>query len=367
MRTRLLRVELLEDRWLPAQATAYAVTDLVSDQANAAKVQDPNLVNGWGIAVGPNTNFWVSSNGKDSSVLFSGDVGGHSLQIQPLVVSLPGGEPTGQLFNRTSGFRVSVNGASQAALFIAASESGHITGWAPGPGTPVATSAQDAAVVPDAVFKGITLVHNSRGNFLLAADFHNNRIDIFDSNFHLSPLSGHYFVDRHIPKGYAPFNVQMIHSRVYVTYAKQDADAHDDVKGAGHGFIDVFNTSGHLMQRFASRGPLNSPWGLALAPKSFGRFAGDLLVGNFGDGQINAYDLHGHFKGTLSDASGQPIVIDGLWGLAVGNGKTAGSKSALYFAAGPQDESHGLFGKVVVTASHHPNPPSPSPMGGNGY
>ncbi len=337
------QVETLEDRRTPS--TLFQATNLVSDQPGLAPVTDRSLVNGWGIALGPSASaFWVSSNNGNSTTLFDGGVGKGPLTTDRLVVSLPGGAPTGQVFNPTSDFVLHTKGGDSPAQFLTASESGHITGWSPGV-SPI-TKAQDVAVVPGAVYKGLALVHNSGGNFLLAANFHDNRIDVFDKNFKMTHLPGS-FSDPRIPAGFAPFNVEELQGKVIVTYAQQNAKKHDDVKGAGHGFVDVFDTSGHLLRRLASRGALNSPWGLAVAPSSFGSLKGDLLVGNFGNGQINAFSSSGKFLGTLDSAAGQPLVIDGLWGLTPGNGTSAGDKSALYFAAGPAGESHGLFGKIT--------------------
>jgi uncharacterized protein (TIGR03118 family) len=342
------RVDHLEDRCTPS---AFKAVALVSDQPGAV-IRDPNLVNAWGLAPSP-LDFWVSSNGKDVSTVYGGDGHGQTIHNTGLVVNLPGGEPTGQVFNPTNDFKVNVNGTTMPALFITSSESGHITGWAPGSGPGVATTAQGAAVVPNAVYKGIALVHNAHGNFLLAADFHNNRIDVFDKNFHRTHLTGR-FIDSHIPHGFAPFNVAAIKGKVYVSYAKQDADRHDDAKGAGNGFVDVFNTNGVLISRLIQHGPLNSPWALDVAPASLGKFAGDLLVGNFGDGEIHVFNWHGHMLGTLESATGQPLAIDGLWALANGNPQSrggGGNPNTLYYTAGPGDESHGVFGKIVVTAA----------------
>lgn len=352
-----LRLETLEDRANPS--TAYLATDLISDQPGVAAITDPTLVNAWGISLNPNGGgFWVSANGADLSEVYGGDVAGSAIR-QPFKVNIPGGSPTGQVFNATTEFKVSgvkADGTRTSApsAFIFASEAGDVTGWNPGVFTAAgqAPPSKNAVVgyqAPDgAVYKGMALANNGTGNFLYLADFHNGKIDVLNSSFQKVHLAGS-FTDPNLPAGYAPFDVAAIGGKLYVTYAKQDAAAHDDVAGKGHGFVTVFDLSGHFLQRLASRGHLNSPWGMALAPAGFGDFSGDLLVGNFGDGKIHAFDpTSGKEAGTLKDNTGRDVVIDGLWGLAFGNGKTAGDATSLYFAAGPDHEAHGLFGKITA-------------------
>src|SRR5262245_7201 len=343
-----LNVEALEARAVPAAATAYLATDLVSDQPGVARVTDPTLINAWGISFSPTSAFWVSSNGADLSEVYAGDVNGSAI-TQPLKVTIPGGAPTGQVFNGTSDFSVTNGTTTAPAFFIFAAESGQVTGW--NPTVAPATTAKSGFTATDgAIYKGLALANNGTGNFLYAADFHNNKIDVIDKDFHLATLSGN-FTDPNLPKGYAPFNVAAINGKLYVAYAKQDAAGEDELAGAGLGFVDVFDLNGVFQQRLASRGALNAPWAVVQAPASFGDFGGDLLVGNFGDGKINAYDATtGAFQGTLSSSPGHPIVIDGLWGLAFGNGTNAGDATALYYAAGPEEESHGLFGRITANA-----------------
>jgi len=336
------QLEVLEDRWVPS--TAYLRTDLVSDQAGVAQIQDSHLVNAWGISFSPTSPFWVSSNGKNLTTLYAGDVNGNAIQKNSLEVALPDG-PTGQVFNSTTSDFMITGGK---AFFIFASESGAISAWNP----PSGMTAQVPFHAADhAVYKGLALASNNSGNFLYAADFHNGKIDVFDSSFHLTHLAGS-FTDANLPKGYAPFNVAALNGKLYVTYAKQDAEGEDDVAGKGNGYIDVFDTDGHLLQRLVSRGQLNSPWGLTVAPSNFGDFSNALLVGNFGDGRINAYNPStGKFLGTLSQSHNHPIVIAGLWGLTFGNGGMGGDTHTLYFSAGPGDEKHGLFGKITANAA----------------
>ncbi len=328
------------------QHRAYVQTNLVSDVPGWAAITDPNLVNPWGLSQGATTPLWVSDNGKDVTTLYSAPQGG-APSIVPLVVNIPGGEPTGQLFNGTTDFVLKQDG--MPALFIFASEAGKITAW--NPSLSPKTSAVRVANNPHAVYKGIAMVPRASGPILLAADFHNGRLRAFDSSFMPMSMPSWAFSDPTLPAGYAPFNVTVVGNRVFVSYAKQDADRHDDVAGAGHGFIDVYGFGGHMLMRFASRGALNSPWGMTIAPTGFGPFSGDLLVGNFGDGLIHAFDpMTGHLDGTLRDSHGMPIAIDGLWGLLPGNGTSAGS-AAVWFSAGPDAEAHGLLGQLTSAAS----------------
>lgn len=320
----------------------YVQENLVSDQPGVAKLTDGNLVNAWGMSHGPNTPLWVSDNGKDVTTLYSGGTAQTPTPSLVRTVAIPGGAPTGQVFNDTNGFQLpdpTDPTKASKALFIFIGEDGDLTAW---------NLSQGNSAVPEghthgAVYKGLALDHSPFGPLLLATNFHDNRVDVFDSSFQRLPVNL-LFRDPFIPHGFAPFNVAEVGDQIFVSYAKQDADRHDDVAGPGNGFIDVFTNYGILLKRFASRGVLNSPWGMTIAPSGFGAFSGDLLVGNFGDGRIHAYDPHsGHLLGTLRDASHHPIVIDGLWGLIVGD-PTFGGTDAVAFSAGPDEESHGLLG-----------------------
>jgi uncharacterized protein (TIGR03118 family) len=323
-----------------AERNAYTVTPLVSDQPGVAPNTDPNLVNAWGLASGPTSPWWVSDNETNVSTLYRGSDG----LPQALVVSVDGA-PTGTVFNGTTGFALATGGV---ARFIFDTEDGTVRAWNPAQGTDSVLAADRSDV--EASYKGLAIADTSAGPRLYAADFHNARVDVFDGSFGLVPDSG--FVDPSLPSGYAPFGIQSIGDRVFVSYAKQDADAGDEVAGQGKGFVDAYDTAGNLLARVAQHGQLNAPWGLALAPASFGRFAGDLLVGNFGDGQINAYAEHGngHFthRGELRDESGRSLTIDGLWALEFGQGGNNGPAGTLFFTAGPDDETHGLFGQINV-------------------
>jgi uncharacterized protein (TIGR03118 family) len=348
---RPLRLEALEPRW--TLSTTYIAHDLVSNQPGVAPLTDPTLINAWGISLGQPTGptIWVSSNGAGLSELYKGDTPTVPFQKNsPLgVVNIPGGDPTGQVFNNTTDFVVASGGNSAAPLFIFATEAGVISGWNP---TVDPNNAIAGYTAPDgAIYKGIALGTNGGANFLYATDFHNGKIDVLDKNYALTPQAAGAFTDPNLPAGYAPFGIANIGGKLYVSYAKQDADAGDDVAGAGHGFIDVYSTAGQLQQRLVSHGSLNSPWGMVQATANFGDFSNDLLVGNFGDGHINVYDPNtGAFKGTLK-TDGHQLTIDGLWGLAFGNGNTAGDVNTLYYAAGPNGEANGLFGKITANAA----------------
>jgi len=328
---------------------AFTEVDLVSNVAGSAAVTDPHVRNAWGLALGPTSPLWVANNGTNTSTLYAGGLGGAPPTVVPLVVTIPGGAPTGQVFNGTSGFVVTgPGGGSGPARFLFVSEGGDLTGWSPAASPPVAgqSAAILAAHVEGAIYKGLALATTAFGTFLLAADFHNARIDVFDSSFHLIQPAAPFFTDPGLPAGYAPFNVAVLGGKVYVAYAKQDADAEDEVAGAGLGFVDVYSGSGVLERRLLSHGPLNAPWGLEVAPPSFGKFAGDLLVGNFGDGRITAVDRGtGHVQGQLRDARGQVIAIDGLWALLDGTATTGGT-DAVWFSAGPNEEADGLVGQL---------------------
>jgi len=321
-----------------AAAGGYLQENLVSDQAGVAQLTDPQLVNAWGMSRGPNTPVWVSDNGADVTTLYNGAVPGNpeSPVAKPLTVIIPGGgAPTGQVFNDTSSFLLP--GTTTVARFIFIGEHGDLSAWAGG------AAATLVGHTDGAVYKGLALAHSPSGPMLLAANFHDNRIDVFDSTF--TPVSSAgMFSDPTLPRGYAPFNVAEIGGQIFVTYAQQDAEGTDDVAGPAHGFVDVYTTSGAWVKRFATHGVLNSPWGMTIAPADFGQFSGDLLVGNFGDGRIHAFDPNtGGVLGILRGTAGRPLAIDGLWGLMVGDA-AAGGPNSVWFSAGPDDEAHGLLG-----------------------
>jgi len=334
----------------PASATSsnsYKQVNFVSDQHGKAPLRDRKLVNAWGLAFGPATPAWVADNGTEVSTLYRGGNGTEPVSRVPLVVTVPGGAPTGAVFNPTKDFFVHSGGAKGAAVFLFATEDGTISGWSPVvPPPPTSTHAQIGVTVPGAVYKGLTLVRVGHSNMLYAANFHAGTVDVFNHALKLQHVPG-AFVDPNLPSGYVPFNVQQLSGRVYVTYAKKETpDSLDEEHGAGLGLVDVYAKDGRLIKRLVSHGTLNAPWGLAIAPDGFGAFSGALLVGNFGDGRIGAYDRKtGAFMGLLHKPNGQVLHIDGLWALKFGNG-VIGTPHTLLFTAGPDDESHGLFGAI---------------------
>jgi uncharacterized protein (TIGR03118 family) len=328
----------------------YQQQNLVSDGFVAADHIDPKLVNPWGIAFNPFGFVWIADNGSGVSTLYDGAGVPQSLIVTiPAAAGADGGNPTGIVFNGSPGFVVTEGGRSGPAAFIFATEDGVIAGWNP------VVNRTRAVLVADnsasgALYKGLALSAGGSGSLLYATDFHNNKIDVWGSNFLPAALPAGAFTDPSIPHGFAPFGIQAINGNLYVTYAKQDADRHDDVKGKGLGYVNVFDPNGKLLDRVVSKGKLNAPWGLALAPAGFGAFSNSLLVGNFGDGNINAYDIGtGEFLGQLKGRDGHPLAIDGLWGLAFGNGFQGQPVNTLFFTAGPGDEAHGLYGRIDVS------------------
>jgi uncharacterized protein (TIGR03118 family) len=351
-------LEALEERSL--LATAFLQTNLIADTAGVAAHTDANVVNPWGISFAPSGPFWLADNGTGVSTLNDGsgaDIG-FFVTIPPQSGGTSPSHPTGTVYNgNTSEFLVSGPG-SPAASFLFATEEGTISGWSGG-GNAIREVDNSGS---GAVYKGLAIARQGNNDFLYATDFHNGRVDVFDSTFANVTTAGS-FTDPNLPSGFAPFGIQNLGGNLFVTYAQQDAAKHDDVAGPGNGFVDVFSPSGVFIKRLVSQGPLNSPWGLALAPAGFGPFGGDLLVGNFGNGTINTFDpASGTSLGPLQNANGQTIQIDGLWGLAFGNGAGAGATNTLYFTAGPGDEAHGLFGSLEAKTTTPPPGPGPTPM-----
>lgn len=344
--------------------SAYRQTNLVSDIPGLALHTDPNLRNSWGTSTGPGLPIWVSDNHTGAATLYDGQgnpqpgPGSHQL-----VVTIPAppsagpaavGAPDGTVFNPTpDGFAVSESGVSAPARFLFATEDGTIAGWNHAVDPTRAVIAVDRSTVTDqagdhgAVYKGLALVSTQAGKFLYATNFRFGTIEVFDSNFR----QVNSFTDPTVPAGFAPFGIHNIGGNLYVTFAKQDAAKHDDDAGPGNGFVDVFAPNGDLLQRLASQGRLNSPWGVTLAPSTFGAFGGDILVGNFGDGRINAFNpTTGQFLGQLRNHGG-PITISGLWGLRFPAGSLNVTPNALYFTAGLNDEADGLLGDIVPAQS----------------
>jgi uncharacterized protein (TIGR03118 family) len=352
------------DLW-HAVSTTFTQTNLISDGSVPAQTTDPNLINPWGVSygsVGTGGEFWISDTGTGLTSIDAVTASSVRLNLFPAVTipsATPGnpGTPTGQVYNSfltTGAFTLS---DGSPATFLFATDDGTISGWnvsahsqaimvVDASGNPA-----DGALGLGAVYKGLAIGESSVGPTLYAANFRHGTVDMFDQNFNQVKS----FTDTSLPVGYAPFNAQVIDGKLFVTFALQDPMMRGDIAGAGHGFVDEFDLEGNLLQRVASGGPLDSPWGLAIAPASFGSFAGDLLVGNFGDGTINAYDLNhdDSFVGKLTYASGNPILIPDLWELIPGNdsGGLGGNSSTIYFTAGLQNETHGLVGSLSANTT----------------
>jgi uncharacterized protein (TIGR03118 family) len=339
-----------------APGSAYRQTNLISDVPGLAPIEDPLLVNPWGVTVRGTSPFWIVNNGTSTTQLVKGDVSGAPVVLNPSspgpqTVNIPGGLPTGAVGNSTTDFQITPpgGGTPAAANFIFDSITGNITAWNGAQGI----TAKNVVSMPGHVYTGLAIGSNSGGNRLYAADFANNHIDVFNGTFTATTVTGG-FIDATIPAGFAPFNIQNLGGSLYVTYAKVGPDGKDQA-GVGNGFVRKFNTDGVRDLTFAiNQGALNSPWGLTIAPASFGIFGGALLVGNFGEGNpsIHAYNpTTGAFLGTLQDESGNGIVIDELWGLIFGDGGAGGDVNTLYFNSGLGAEEHGLFGKLNPTTA----------------
>jgi uncharacterized protein (TIGR03118 family) len=330
----------------------YKQTNLVSDLPGMAPVTDPNLVNPWGMSRSSGSPWWVSDNGPGVATLYTGA----GAQV-PLVVTIPTGDtsssptgtPTGQVYNGTNDFQLAPNAP---ARFIFVTEDGTISGWNPGvnPGSAVIQVNTKSA----SVFKGVALASSSTSNggtanFLYVADFRKALVAVYNTNFHRVSMGDDAFRDEELPDGFAPFNVQNIGGDIYVAFAQQDSKKHDEVDGPGLGYVDVFSTSGRLLRRLQHGNWLNGSWGMTQAPSDFGVYSHNVLVGQFGSGQIAAYDaVSGRFKGLLNDAANNPITIDGLWDIAFGSGATSGPATTLFFTAGLNGEADGLFGTITA-------------------
>ena len=348
---------------------AYVVNSLVSNLSGRAAMRDPVLQNSWGVAFSPaGSPFWVNDNATGCATLYAGDGTKVPLQVS---IPLPGNvvpaaachpvdpnnppnpapaAPTGIVWNPSAAFLVP--GTKLPAIFIFATEDGTLSAWAIGlnPADNAVLAADNSSAANGAVYKGLVFGLNAKGGFLFATNFRAGTIDVFGPNgsnglFTQVKTDGG-FVDPEIPAGYAPFGIANIDGDLFVTFAKQNDQKHDDVAGPGNGFVDVFDTDGHLLRRFASRGPLNSPWGMTRASFAFGPFSGKILIGNFGDGEISVFDSNGRFIDHLEDARGKPLVINGLWTLTLGGGRGS-SSDTLFFTAGPDKETNGLFGTIT--------------------
>jgi uncharacterized protein (TIGR03118 family) len=340
----------------------FSQSNLVSDNQPGhlnAQVQDDNLINPWGISYPPTGPFWIANNHTGTATLYSVDPTTDATTVNPLVVTIAPppdqsgpAAPTGTVFNSDPNPGFVVNG--KPALFIFATEDGTISAWNGGTQTTLEVDNSsnpahgDSTVFPDegigAVYKGLSIGTDNGQTLLYATNFRHGTVDVFNDQWQqINSLT-----DGNVPAGYAPFNAQVLDGHLFVTFAKQDQFKHDDVAGKGNGFVDEFDLNGKLVDRVASHGPLDSPWGLAIAPADFGKYAGDLLVGNFGDGTISAFDLQHDDKnmGKLLGIDNKPITIGDLWSLTPGNDGKAGSSGEIYFTAGIKDEAQGLFGSL---------------------
>jgi uncharacterized protein (TIGR03118 family) len=339
----------------PVQSSGLTDAALASNGVIAAAHTDSNLQNAWGVAAAPGGPFWIADNNSNEATVYDGNG-----TPQSLVVSIPAGtngpaNPTGQIYNGTTDFVITTGAGSAPAQFIFAGEGGTITGWAQSVSGAAATIAYDDGA-GGAVYKGLALANNGTANQLYATDLHNAKVDVFNAQFQKVAIAG-AFVDPMIPAGFAPFGIQLINNQLFVTYAQQDATAHDEVLGAGLGYVDVFDLNGTLVKRFASAGVLNAPWGIAMAPAGFGSAAGKLLIGNFGDGAINRFDpVTGNSLGAISLASGKQLAVPGLWTLAFGNGAPTQPASSLFYTAGPNNQTGGVFGRIDAVTSSSPPP-----------
>jgi uncharacterized protein (TIGR03118 family) len=353
-------------------AMGFTDTALVSNSSTVvatAKTIDANLQNPWGIAVAPGSPFWISDNNSNLSTLYSG-IGANETQgvtgspgvgvaIPASAAGVPA-NPTGQVFNGNGGFLISTSNGQESALFIFSGEGGTIAAWAKDSGAAAVTAYDDGVAngANHAVYKGLAIGTVGGATFLYATDLHNNKVDVFDTNFSKPAAMQGKFIDPMIPAGFVPFGIAALNGNLYVTFAKQDSAMHDETTGAGLGYVDIFDFSGNLMGEFASAGALNAPWGIAIAPAGFGSLEGDVLIGNFGDGMINIFSPNGtslaNFEGPLMSSSGQPFAFPGLWSLVFGNGDADKPVTTLFYTAGFADQTDGVFGGITVTASPTP-------------
>jgi uncharacterized protein (TIGR03118 family) len=352
------------------QATSrLADTALVSDKTGVVATTttiDANLSNPWGVAIAPGLPFWIADNNSNDSTLYSGtgaiqtgsitgtNAGG--IAIPASAAGVPA-NPTGQVYNGGGGFLIPTSAGQQSALFIFDGEGGTIAAWAGASGAAAVTAYDDGVAngANHAVYKGLALGTVNGTTFIYATDLHNNKVDVFDTHFTKPAAMQGKFVDPAMPSGFVPFGIVALHDQLYVSYTQQDAAMHDETTGAGLGYVDVFDFSGNLVNRFASAGALNAPWGMAIAPAGFGSLAGDLLVGNFGDGKINIFAPNGTAlatsMGPLTVTNGGTITIPGLWSLVFGNGDADKPLTTLFYTAGFADQTDGVFGGISVATS----------------
>jgi uncharacterized protein (TIGR03118 family) len=350
-------------------STVYVDAALVVDKQEvvaSSKAVDANLQNPWGIAIGPGLPFWIADNNSNLATLYSGtgeietqEVTGSAstgVAIPPSAAGVQA-NPTGQVYNGSGSFLIMTSKGQETAQFLFSGEGGLITGWAIDSGSTAVTAYDDGIKngTNHAVYKGLALGMVNGATFLYATDLHNNKVDVFDTNFDLPADMQGKFVDPNIPVGFVPFGIVTIGSQLYVTYAMQDAAKHDETTGAGLGYVDVFDFSGNFVSRFASSGALNAPWGIAVAPAGFASLAGDVLIGNFGDGKINIFTPNGTqlatSVGSLTGSGGQALSFAGLWSLAFGNGDSDKPLTTLFYTAGFASQTDGVFGSITASTT----------------
>jgi uncharacterized protein (TIGR03118 family) len=350
-------------------STVYVDTALVVDKQEvvaSSKAVDANLQNPWGIAVAPGLPFWIADNNSNVATLYSGagdietqEVTGSAGVGVAIPASAAGvqANPTGQVYNGSGSFLITTSKGQETALFLFAGEGGTIAGWAMDSGSTAVTAYDDGVKsgTNHAVYKDLALGIVNGATFLYATDLHNSKVDVFDTNFNLPADMQGKFVDPNIPTGFVPFGIMAMSGQLYVTYAMQDAAKHDETPGAGLGYVDVFDFSGNLVSRFASGGALNAPWGIAVAPTGFGSIAGDVLIGNFGDGKINIFSPNGNqlatSVGSLNGSNGQALSFPGLWSLAFGNGDSDKPLTTLFYTAGFANQTDGVFGSITTSTT----------------
>ncbi len=349
--------------------TAFTDTALVVDKAEVvatAATIDANLQNPWGIATATGLPFWIADNNSNLATLYSGT---GAIETQAVTgsadvgVAIPASaagvqaNPTGQVYNGNGGFLIPTSNGQESALFIFDGEGGTIAAWAKDSGATAVTAYDDGVVngADHAVYKGLALGTVNGATYLYATDLHNNKVDVFDTNFSKPTAMQGKFIDPSIPTGFVPFGIAALNGQLYVTFAKQDTEKHDEIPGAGFGYVDIFDFSGNLVSQFASGGALNAPWGMAIAPAGFGSLQGDVLIGNFGDGTINIFTPNGTALATsmghLMASNGNAMSFPGLWSLVFGNGDSDKPLTTLFYTAGFADQTDGVFGSITVASS----------------
>lgn len=355
-------------------ATGFADTPLVVDKAEVVAVSatlDANLQNPWAIAVAPGLPFWIADNNSNLATLYSGtgeietqEVTGSATVGIAIPASAAGvqANPTGQVYNGGGGFLITTNSGQESAQFIYVGEGGTIAAWAKDSGGTAVTAYDDGVVngADHAVYKGLAEATLSGAQYLYATDLHNNKIDVFDTHFSKPAAMQGKFTDPNMPSGFVPFGIAPVNGQLFVTYAMQDAAKHDEVTGAGLGYVDVFDFSGNFISRFASAGALNAPWGIAVAPAGFATLQGDVLIGNFGDGTINAFKPNGTSLamsvGPLLAGNGQALAFPGLWSLQFGNGDSDKPVTTLFYTAGFASQTDGVFGSITASSTSMQGP-----------